>query len=177
MHYSRILALGGVLIAVIGFLLQSASSAAEELMPTLNEATGGQVPDGFDNTWTALYNDTAWAAIVYALALALSVIVALIRPLPKPMARLYGLIAAVMGVLMLAIGVFAVMGALDDADTLMAAFDQLFQAGQIPEAFSVDIGFGWYLLPIGGVIVAIGGVVALINRPDEDALPDDSATA
>ena len=86
MHYSRILALGGVVIAVIGFLLQSASSAAEELMPTLNEATGGQVPDGFDNTWTALYNDTAWAAIVFALALAVSVIVALIPPLPKPMA-------------------------------------------------------------------------------------------
>ena len=177
MHYGRILTLVGVALAGVGFLLQSASSAAADLMPALNEATGGQIPDGFDNTWTALYNDTAWAAVVFGIAMAAAVIVALIPPLPQPMTRLYGLTAAVLGVLMLVIGVFAVMGAMDDADTLAAAFNQLFQAEQIPQAFSVDIGFGWYLLPIAGVVVAIGGVVSLINRPDEDALSGDSATA
>ena len=145
--------------------------------PPLNEATGGQIPVGFDNTWTALYNDTAWAAIVFGLAMVGAVIAALIPPLPKPMARIYGLTAAVLGVLMLVIGVFATLGAMDDADTLAAAFDQLFQAGQLPQAFTVDIGFGWYLLPIAGVVVAIGGVVSLINRPDEDAISDGSATA
>lgn len=170
MHYGRILALVGVVLAIVGFLMQSASSAAADLMPTLNEATGGQIPVGFDNTWTALYNDTAWAAVVFGLAMVGAAIVALIPPLPKPMARIYGLTAAVLGVLMLVIGVFATMGAMDDADTLEAAFNQLFQAGQLPEAFTVDIGFGWYLLPIAGVLVAIGGVVSLINRPDEDAI-------
>ena len=170
MHYGRILALVGVVLAIVGFLMQSASSAAADLMPTLNEATSGQIPVGFDNTWTALYNDTAWAAVVFGLAMVGAAIVALIPPLPKPMARIYGLTAAVLGVLMLVIGVFATMGAMDDADTLEAAFNQLFQAGQLPEAFTVDIGFGWYLLPIAGVLVAIGGVVSLINRPDEDAI-------
>ncbi|MGI9643389.1 MAG: hypothetical protein ACR2N9_11490 [Acidimicrobiia bacterium] len=170
MHYGRILALVGVVLAIVGFLMQSASSSAADLMPTLNEATGGQIPVGFDNTWTALYNDTAWAAVVFGLAMVGAAIVAFIPPLPKPMARIYGLTAAVLGVLMLVIGVFATMGAMDDADTLEAAFNQLFQAGQLPEAFSVDIGFGWYLLPIAGVLVAIGGVVSLINRPDEDAI-------
>ena len=178
MHYGRILALVGVVFAVIGFLLQSASSAAEELMPTLNEATGGQIPAGFDNTWTALYNDTAWAAIVYAIAAVAAVIVAVMPPVKQPMTRLMGLAAAVLGVLMLIIGILGAMGASDDADTLEGALAQLAQAGQIPQAFTVDIGFGWYLLPIAGALVAIGGVVSLIARPDEDALSsDDAATA
>ena len=177
MHYGRILALVGVVFGVIGFLLQSASSAAEDLMPALNEATGGQIPAGFDNTWTALYNDTAAAAIVFAIAMIAAIIVALIPPTDQPMGRLYGLIAAALGVLMLIIAIFATMGAFDDADTLEAAFAQLAQAGQVPEAFTVDVGFGWWLLILSGVLVAIGGVVSLIARPDEDAVDMDPGSS
>jgi uncharacterized protein YhhL (DUF1145 family) len=177
MHYGRIFAIVGVVFAAIGFLLQSASSSAESIMTSLNEATQGAIPVGFDNTWTALYDDTAWAAVVFALAMLGALIVALVPPFDQPMSRLYGLVAATLGVLMLAIGIFAILGALDDADTLEAAFAQLFSAGQIPEAFSVTIGFGWYLLPLAGVLVAIGGVVSLTARPDEDAISDDAASA
>ena len=45
-----------------------------------------------------------------------------------------------------------------------------FEAGLIPQAFTVSISVGWYLLALGGVIAAIGGVLALIARPDESAL-------
>ena len=174
MHYGRILVLVGVVFGFIGFLLQSASSEAEPLMPALNEATGGQVPAGFDNTWTALYNDTAAAAVVFAIALVAAVIVALIPPTSQPMTRLYALVAAVLGVLLLIIGIFSTMGAFDDADTLEAALAQLAQAGQIPQAFTVDVGFGWWLLILCGVLVAIGGVVSLLARPDESAISDDA---
>ena len=37
-----VLALVGVVLAIVGFLMQSASSAAADLMPTLNEATGAK---------------------------------------------------------------------------------------------------------------------------------------
>ena len=170
MHYGRILAVVGVVLAAVGFLLQSASSAGEAALAQLSQVNP-DFPDGFDNTWTALYNDTAWAAIVFAIAGVASLLVALIPPLDRPMARLYGLAASVLGVLMLVIGIFATMGAMDDADTLEAGFAQAAAAGAIPEAYTVDIGWGWYLLVLAGILVAIGGVVSLIARPDEDALP------
>jgi hypothetical protein len=75
---------------------------------------------------------------------------------------------------MLIVGVFATLGAGDDADTLEAGLAQAAGAGAIPEAFAVNIGWGWYLLIISGVVVAIGGVVSLIARPDEDALTSDN---
>ena len=89
MHYGRILAVVGVVLAAVGFLLQSASSAGEAALAQLSQVNP-DFPDGFDNTWTALYNDTAWAAIVFAIAGVASLLVALIPPLDRPMARLSG---------------------------------------------------------------------------------------
>jgi hypothetical protein len=169
MHYGRILAVIGVVVAFVGFLLKSASSAGSEAMVLLNQANP-DVPAGFNNTWTALYNDTSWAAIVFALAGAAAIAVAIIPPMEKAMARLYGLAASVLGVVMLAIGIVATFGAMDDADTLEAVFAQAAAAGAIPEAYTVSLGFGWYLLILGGALIAIGGVVSLIARPDEDAI-------
>lgn len=170
MHYGRILMLVGVIGAVVGFVLKSASSAGEGALALLSQADPASWPTGFSSTWTALYNDTAWAAIVFALALIGSLIVALTPPFDQPVKRLFGLSAAVLGVLMLIVGVVAAVGASNDADALQAGFAQAAAAGAIPDAFSVSIGFGWYLLILGGVLVAIGGVVSLIGRPDEDAI-------
>lgn len=169
MHYGRILAIVGVVVAAVGFMLKSASSAGEAALAQLSQVDPA-FPDGFDNTWTALYNDTNWAAIVFALAAIAALIVALMPPIDEPMKRLYGLTAAVLGVVMMIIGIVATMGAMDDADTLEAGFAAAAQGGAIPEAYTVSIGFGWYMLVVGGVLVAIGGVVSLIARPDEDAL-------
>ena len=175
MHFGRILVLIGVIGAVIGFVLTSASSAGEEALVLLNQADPASWPAGFTSTWTALYNDTAWAAIVYAIALVGALIVAFMPPLDQAMKRLYGLSAAVLGILMLVIGVVATLGANDDAEALQNGFAQAAAAGAIPDAFTVSIGFGWYLLILGGVLIAIGGVVSLIARPDEDALSKDEA--
>lgn len=170
MHYGRILAVVGVIVAAVGFALTSASSTAGDVLEQLNQATGGQIPAGFDNTWTALYNDTAWAAVVFAIAALGGLIVAVMPPLSQPMKRIYGLTAAVLGVLMLVIAVFATMGAMDDADTLQAALADAFAGGLVPEAYTVSIGWGWWLLILSGVLVAIGGVVSLIARPNESAI-------
>ena len=175
MHYGRIIAILGVVTAVIGFLLKKASSAGEAAMAALNQANPAIPPDLDENTWSALYNDTAWAAIVYAIAGVAALIIALVPPIKPPMPRLYGLSAAVLGVLMLVIGIFAAMGARDDADTLEAGFAQAAAAGAIPEAYTVTLGWGWFLLILAGGLVAIGGVVSLISRPDEDAIDFDSS--
>jgi hypothetical protein len=171
MHYGRILAIVGVVIGAVGLFLKKASSDAEQFLGALNEASEGAIPSSLDeNTWTALYNDTAAAAIVFAIAAVAVLIVAFMPPLPAAMKRLYALAVTVLGVVMLIVGVFATLGAGDDADTLEAGLAQFAAAGAIPEPYSVTIGWGWYLLIIAGVVVAIGGVVSLIARPDEDAL-------
>lgn len=173
MHYGRILAIVGVVIGAVGFFLKKASSDAEQFLGALNQANPAIPPSLDETTWTALYNDTAAAAIVYAIAAVAVLIAALVPPLPEAMKRLYALAVTVLGVLMLIIGVFATLGASDDADTLEAGLAQAAAGGAIPEAYSVTIGWGWYLLIIAGVVAAIGGVVSLIARPDEDAIPAD----
>ena len=170
MHYGRILAVVGVIVSAVGFMLKKASSAGEEFMPALNEATGGAIPAGLDeNIWSALYNDTAIAAIVFGLAMIAALIIAFMPPIKEAMARIYGLSATVVGVLMLAVGILSLMGANDDAADLEAGFASVAQAGQLPEAYTVSVGMGWYLLILGGALVAIGGVVSLMARPADAA--------
>lgn len=170
MHFGRILAILGVVLAAIGLLLQSASSAGDAVLGQLSQMPDSSFPSGFDNTWTALYNDTPAAAIVFGIAALGALAAAFVPPIREAMSRLIGLVVAGLGVLMLIIGIFATMGAFDDADTLEAGFAQVAAAGAIPEAYTVSVGYGWYLLILGGVLVAIGGVVSLIARPNESIL-------
>jgi hypothetical protein len=170
MHFGRMLAILGVVIAAVGLFLKSASSAGEAALEQLSQLPDSSFPSGFDNTWTALYNDTAAAAVIFAIAAIAALGVAFIPPLSQPLTRLYGLAVATLGVLMLVIGIFATMGAMDDADTLEAGFAQAAAAGAIPDAYTVSIGWGWWLLILSGVLVAIGGVVSLLARPDESAV-------
>lgn len=172
MHYGRILAVVGVIVGVVGFMLKKASSAGEEFLGPLSQANPAFPSSLDENTWSALYNDTAAAAVVFAIAMVAVLAAALIPPLKEPMKRLIGLSVAVLGVVMLAIGVFATLGAMDDADALTAAFAQAAAAAAIPQAYTVSIGLGWYLLIAAGALAAIGGVVSLIARPDENALSD-----
>lgn len=173
MHYGRILAILGVVVAVVGFLLQKASSAGEAVLGQLSQMPDSTFPSTLkENTWSALYNDSAAAAVIYVIAAAAVLIVALWPPLGSPMTRMVGLSVAVLGVVMLVVGVFATLGAADDADTLQAGFAQAAAGRAIPEAYTVSIGWGWYLLIVGGVLSAIGGVVSLIARPGENALED-----
>lgn len=172
MHYGRIIAIVGVIVGVVGFMLKKASSAGEAVLGQLSEANPAFPSSLDENTWSALYNDTAAAAIVFAIAMVGVLVAALMPPLDVPMKRMIALAVTVLGVVMLAIGVFATLGAMDDADALTAAFGEAAAAGAIPEAYTVSIGLGWYLLIAAGAIVAIGGVVSLMARSDENALSD-----
>lgn len=168
MHYSRILSLIGVVVAGIGFLLVSATSDGEAALPDLSKLNE-LFPVGFDNTWTALYNDTAWAAVLYAIIAVVALVLAFVPPMSKPMARPYALGASVLGVVMLVIGIVATMGAMDDADTLQDGFAQAASLGAIPEAFTVSIGYGWYMLIGAGVLVAAGGIISAVAKPSAGA--------
>jgi len=172
MHYGRITTAVGSVLALIGLLLTSASSAGADLLPTLSAIPDSPFPDGFDRVFTALWDESAAGAGIFVIALVAVFGLSMIPNIKDAMSRMNALIVTVLGVVMLAIGAIATFGAQDDADTLEAGFAQAAAGGLIPEAFTVSISFGWYLLVAGGVLAAIGGVLQLIARSDENALSD-----
>ena len=167
MHYGRITTAVGSVLAIIGLGLVSASSAAEDLLPDLNAATGGAIPDGFDRVVTALWDESAAGAGIFFIALVAVLGLSLIPDIKDALSRMNALIVTVLGVVMLVIGAVATGGAQDDADSLEAGL-----AAATGEAFTVSISFGWYLLAVAGVLAAIGGVLQLMARPDESALSE-----
>lgn len=173
MHYGRITTVVGAVLALVGLGLTSASSAAEDLMPALNEATKEAavvVPAGFDRIFTAMWDDNAAGTGIFLIALVAVLGLSLIPEIKEALSRMNALVVTVLGVVMLVVGVVATKGALDDASTLQDGFALMAAGGQIPEAFTVSISLGWYLLPIGGALAAIGAVLQLMKRSDEDAL-------
>jgi hypothetical protein len=171
MHYGRIATIVGAVLAIIGLGLKSATSGAEDILSTLH-AANSDFPDGFDRILTAMWNDNAAGTAIFLVALVAVLGVSFVPDIKDALSRMSSLVVTVLGFVMLVIGVIATQGALDDASDLQDALGQAFAGGLIPEAFSVSISVGWYLLPIGGAIAAVGGVLQLIARPDESALSD-----
>jgi len=171
MHYGRITTVVGSVLAIIGLGLRSASSGGEDLLPALSQQNPA-FPDGFDRILTALWNDNVGGTLVFLISLVVVLGLSLIPDIKVALSRMNALIITVLGVVMMVVGGIATSGALDDADTLQAGFAQAFGGGLIPEAYTVSISLGWYLLALGGVLAAIGGVLQLIARPDEDALSE-----
>ena len=170
MHYGRILALLGVVIGVIGLFIKKASSEGEAALAQLSQIPDSPFPaDLNENTWSALYNDTAWAAIVFAILLVVAIVVVFLPPMSKAMSKAIAGVATAAGVLMLLVGIFATLGAQDDASTLQDGFAAVAAQGAIPKAFTVSIGYGWYMLAISGLLVAIGGIASLMAKPAGDA--------
>ncbi len=64
---------------------------------------------------------------------------------------------------------------------MQAAFEQIADAGQIPEAFDVTTGPGFIVLVAGTLLITIGGLlgfrrggeIVAIEHVDEDGSPDD----
>ncbi len=171
MHFGRITTVVGSVLAIIGLGLKSASSGGEDLLPTLSQANPA-FPDGFDRILTAMWNDNVAGTGIFLIALVAVLGLSLVPDLKEALSRMNGLAVAVLGVVMMVVGIIAIGGAGDDASTLEAGFAQAHAGALIPEAYTVSISVGWYLLALAGAIAAIGGVLALIARPDENAMSD-----
>lgn len=167
MHYGRIIAIVGVIVSAVGLFLKSASSGAEAMLEQLNAAEAA-IPAGFDNVWTSIYDDKAWAAILLAIVLIGIVVLSLMPPVRMALARSGGLFLTILGVVVIVIGGIATLDAMDKASNLQDAFAAMFAGGLIPEAFTVSIGLGWVLLIVGGGVAAIGGVLSVMANPGAD---------
>jgi hypothetical protein len=172
MHMGRIITIIGAILAIVAMFIQKASSAGEDALARLSQIPGSEFPGGIngfpadlnENTISALYNDTSWAAILFGIAAIVAFVVAVLPPLKDPMKRPLAITATAMGAIMVLVGVFATLGAMDDAQTLEDGFNLMAQNGAIPVAFSVSIGFGWYIFVFAGAVVAVGGAIGLASK-------------
>ena len=170
----RILTVIGSVIAVVAMFIKKASSEGESALAQLSQIPGSEFPGGVngfpadldENTITALYNDTNWAAILFGVAAIVAFVVAILPPIKDAMKRPYAITAAVMGAIMLLVGIFATLGAMGDASDLQDAFNAFAELGAIPVAFTVSIGYGWFILIFAGALVTIGGIIPLMSKSD-----------
>jgi len=157
MHNSRLFALVGAGIAVMGLFLKTLTTAGEGLLPTLSQ-TGVGLPDGIPTIWGGL---SSWAQILLV-ALIATVVVLALRPVHgDPLDRTSGSIVAVIGLAMVGYAVTEWIDAGDRADALEAAFLDAFRQGIISDAYRVTASTGFMILLVGAVLVVFGGVVAL----------------
>ncbi|MBT8197408.1 MAG: hypothetical protein KJP12_07750 [Acidimicrobiia bacterium] len=159
MHTSRILAVAGSIIGIVGLFFTSIETDAEALLPTLNQANPA-FPDGLPTVWGGL--DT-WAQVVLVILIAVVLYLALRPVISRVMDRTSGITVAVIGVLL---GLYAIVkwtDASDSADSLQGSLGQAAQAGLIPQAFEVSPSAGFIILLAGTVIVAVGGLLAAVQ--------------
>lgn len=139
---------------------KGATTDGEELLPALN-ASDPAFPDGISTIWGGL--DT-WVQVVVVLAIIAVVVFAFMPPLNLVERVPYALSTTLIGVALLVYAIIKFMEARDDASTLQDGFAQAAAGGAIPAAFEVSVGWGFYVLMAGTAMVAIGGLVMLINR-------------
>ena len=169
MNMGRIITIVGSVLAIVAVFIQKASSEGEAALAALSQANPAFPADLDENTIAALYNDTSWAAIVFGIAAIVAFVLAVLPPIKDAMKRPMAITATVMGAIMLLIGIFATKGAMDDASALEGAFNEAAAAGAIPVAFTVSIGYGWYILVFAGAVVAVGGIMGLMAKSDANS--------
>jgi len=164
MHISRILALLGVVVAVVGMLLKSLVHEGTEALAELSQALPQiPIPIEIPTIWGGL--DTS-AQIVVAIVLMVIVVLALWPPLKQPQNRLSAAITTLAGVGFLVFAVVKLNETQDDASGLQTAFDQAKAAGVLPSALQdaiVSPGIGFYIIIIGTALVSLAGLIALIR--------------
>jgi hypothetical protein len=185
LHYTRIVALVGVVVVVIGLLLQSASSGAEAEAPgaggaTFMEVTSAQtegaVPSSFDSVWGAIYDESVPGGIVLALALLVIVALAFVPPMQDAPNRMYSLVLTIVGVIVIVIAGIATSKALTDASDLQNAYAQIAAGSEMP-AFGVSISAGWWLLFTGGGVASIAGILGLMaDTTAQEAAAEEAGT-
>lgn len=164
MHSSRLFALVGIGIAVIGLPLRSLSTGGAGLLPTLSQMDA-DLPDGISSIWGGF---PTWAQV--SLVILIGAVVALTaRPIhDEPLDHRTGSIVAVIGVVMLGYGVSEWIQAIDRANLLEAGFLEAARAGVISTVYPVSTSPGFVIFLVGAVLVVFGGVLGL--REDRRSL-------
>jgi hypothetical protein len=155
MHNSRLFALVGTGIGIMGLFLKALTTEGEGLLHTLSQTSAG-FPDGIPTIWGGL---ATWAQVMLVIFIAAVVVLAL-RPVhEEPFDRTSGGAVAVIGLAMLGYALSEWIDAGDKAESLQAGFLQAAQADVIPTAHTVATSTGFIILLVGTVLVVFGGAL------------------
>jgi len=165
MHISRIVALVGVVLGVIGLFMKALTTEGEGLLVQLSQADPN-FPGGIPTIWGGL---ATWAQVVAVIAIVVVVALVARPPITAPFDRIGAIVVSLIGVSLTAYAVVKWMDAGDRAEQLEAGFAQAAAATAIPEAFTVSTGIGFIVLMVGTVLVLVGGVLALARPGDATA--------
>ncbi len=159
MHFSRLMALAGVVVGIIGLFMKSLVTDGEELLPNL-AAASPDFPDGIPTIWGGLDLWAQWMVVIVII-----VVVGLsVRPVVSAVfSRVDAMIVGVLGVALTAYAVYKWVDAGDKADTLQGAFGQANAAELIPAAFEVTRGVGFLVLIVGTVLVTAAGALSFFG--------------
>lgn len=164
MHLHRLVALAGVVIGVIGLFFKSLTTDGEAALPLLSQQSDA-FPDGIPTIWGGL---ASWAQILLVVLIVAVVALALMPERSETYRRPMAFETAVIGVAVLAYAVIKYNDANDSAETLQGGFAQASAAG-IPniQAWSVEPGIGFFVLILGTVLVALGGLMSVLASSEE----------
>ncbi len=160
MHLHRLLALGGVAIGVLGLFFKSLSTEGEGALPALNRQAES-LPGSIPTIWGAL---EPWGRVALVGLIAIVIWIAVRPYVELTFSRSFAFVIAGCGVVLFAYAVIKFLDAVDSARMLEAAFQQAVGAGVAGvSAWSVSPSIGFFVLSIGTVAVALGGVLSLIS--------------
>jgi len=159
MHLHRLTALAGVIIGVIGLFFSGLSTNGEAALPLLSQQSDS-FPDGIPTIWGGL---ATWAQIVLVILIIVAIAIALMPERSETYTRMMALETTLIGIALLAYALVKYLDASDSADTLEAGFAQAAGAG-IPniQAWTVSPSVGFFVLMLGTVLVALGGLMSLL---------------
>ncbi len=163
MHLSRLMALAGVIIGIIGLFMKSLITDGEAALPDLNAASPENFPKGIPTIWGGL--DT-WAQILVVIFIIVVVFLCLRPAISKALNRTDSMIIGVIGVALLAYAIYKWIDAGDKADKLAGGFAQAAEGGLIPIAFEVTRGLGFVVLVVGTVLVAAAGALGFVGKSE-----------
>ncbi len=159
MHLHRLTALAGVIIGVIGLFFAGLTTDGAAALPALSQQSDS-FPDGIPTIWGGL---ATWAQIVLVILIIAVIAIALMPERSETYPRMMALETSVIGIALLAYALVKYLDATDSADTLEAGFAQAAGAG-VPniQAWSVNPSVGFFVLMLGTVVVALGGLMSLL---------------
>ena len=160
MHLSRLMALAGVIIGIIGLFMTSLTTSTADGAPA--EVVGGV--DGaasqFPTIWGGLDTWAQWVLVIFIIV----VVVLAVRPVVSAaLSRTDSMIVGGIGLVLLVYAIIKWIDAGDKADGVTAQL----AAGGIPEAlFSVGPGLGFLVLIVGTVLVTFAGATGFVGKSE-----------
>lgn len=165
MHSTRIMALVGAVIGIIGLFMKALSTAGAEYLPKIAEgarAMGSdkEIPESIPTIWQGL---DSFEKPMVVIAIVITVVLAVIGARKAIMNMASSIVVLVLGVGLFIYALLKWLDTADKADQLAEVFQTVKDLGFLPEAYSVSTGVvGFSMLLIGTGLVAIVGVLGLI---------------